>query len=162
MYGPERHEHIVWWVFAIDAHSVLTGSGKGDFAESILRIRPLSPAAQQRRANDATRYSLPGFPGNDPGSFILEFHRKILTITARLGLLARDLRAEYARAYRLQSHTRNEGAMRRQQRVMQLQDVLRRTWRSRMPNIVAMGYSNESIPVEARGIFEHVSQVIRR
>ena len=160
-YGPERHEHIVWWVFAIDVHSVLTGSGNGDFAEYILRIRPLSPPAQHRRAIDARRYSIPRFPGNEPGSLILEFHRKILTITARLGLLARDLRAEYTRAYRLQSHTRNQGAMRRQQRVLQLRDVLRRTWRSRVPNIVAMGYSNESIPVEARGIFEHVSRVIR-
>ena len=156
MYGIECHEHIVWWVFAIDTHSVLSGSGKGDFAGSMLRNGALSPWVHHGQASDSRRSCVREPSDNDPGRYVLECHRTILTLAAQLGFLARDLRADYAQPYRLQGQARSMEALRRQNRVMQLRDTLRRTWDAQSPSLVAMGYSNESLPMEARGIFEHV------
>ena len=156
MYGGENHD-IEWWVFAIDTHSVLSGSGQGDFAELMLRNGTLSAPVQYGQAVYCGGSPFSKSFVNDPGRSILEFHRIILTLAARLGLLARDLRAEYAQNYHHQGQSRHLGLVRRQQQVMQLQDTLRKTWKAHLPNFVAMGYSNESVSVQSRGIFEHVS-----
>ena len=88
----------------------------------------------------------------------LEHHRSIAILTARLGLLARDLRHENTR------QSDGFGAatelMRRQQRVGELQDLLRRTWHAQVSASEALGYSNRHVPIQSRGVFEHVSKQI--
>lgn len=87
----------------------------------------------------------------DRGRYLIDVHRTILTIAARLGLLARDLRAN--RAYHRKINLNN---LDQQQRVMQLQATLRNFWHRQLPILVAMGHDNKNVPVTARGIFEHV------
>ena len=85
----------------------------------------------------------------------LEHHRSIALLAARLGLLARDLRQENRR----QPNAFGSAAelMRRQQRVAELQDLLRRTWHAQVSVSEALGYCNRHVPVQSRGVFEHVS-----
>lgn len=160
MYGAERHDHIQCWIFAIDTHSVLCG-GKGDFAVSMLRNDALSSPIRHQQILDSRESPFAEESGSDRGRSLLDFHRAILTVAARLGLLARELRAEYSQSYlRHQGQARHVETVQRQQRVMQLQDTLRRTWKARLPYFIAKGFSNKSVPVKARGIFEHVSQTL--
>ena len=92
-----------------------------------------------------------------PGPCVLEFHRSILVLAARLGLLARELRQTVAQCYGRQDQATHAGMTQRRQRVEQLRDRLRRTWKSQAANFDAMGYSNKTVPIHSRGIQEHVS-----
>lgn len=149
----------MWWIFAIDTHSLLTGSGKGEYAESILRNGVSSLVVPRRQAFGSRRLSVAEVSGRDRENSVLDFHRTILMIAARLGLVARDLRAEYTQVYDHTAETANMRFLRRQQQVTQLQDTLRQTWHGRLPTLIAMGHGNKMVPVEARGIFEHVSSL---
>ena len=84
----------------------------------------------------------------------LEHHRSMSLVAARLGLLARDLRQENAQ----QSDTFGAPTelMRRQQRIVELQNLLRHTWHAQMSASEALGYSNRHVPIQSRGVFEHV------
>lgn len=39
LHGVEQYPFLIWWVFSIDTHSILTGSGAGDFVGTVVRIR---------------------------------------------------------------------------------------------------------------------------
>ena len=146
MYGLERYLFVVWWVFSIDTHSVLTGSGRGEFVETMLNGDVLSSLRVPGSTVD--RHARPS---------VLEFHRTILILAARLGLLARDLRQVVTQSYGRQAQMSHAERMHRRQRVEKLRDSLRSVWNTQAPEYVAMGCSNEHVPVHARGIFEHVS-----
>lgn len=155
MYGPESecHQHIWWWIFSISTHSVLSGSGKGEFVEWIFSIGAFSRSIHcgQDINSGGSAVGMPGPSESDRGRFIIKVHRNVLTFAARLGLLARDLRAN--RAY---PQRNNPKILHQQQRVVQLQGRLRNFWHGQLPALVAMGHDNKSVPVTARGIFEHV------
>lgn len=85
----------------------------------------------------------------------LDFHRTIMVLAARLGLLARDLRHEITKY--ANNFTTTADIMRRQQRVQELQDLMKRTWNAQTSTSASVAYSNEALSVQARGIFEHVS-----
>jgi hypothetical protein len=154
MYGPESecHQHILKWIFSISTHSVLSGSGKGEFVEWMISSGSLSPSIHCGQEIDfgGSAVRMPEPSKSNPGRSIVEVHRTILTIAARLGLLARDLMAN--RAHPL---TNNLKILHQQQRVMQLRSTLRNFWHGQLPALVAMGHGNKSVPVAARGIVEH-------
>lgn len=155
MYGPELEcqQHIWWSIFSISTHSVLSGSGKGEFVEWTFRSGAFSRSIHcgQNINAGASAVRMPGPSKSDRGRFIIEVHRNILSFAARLGLLARDLRANHAYRQRNNSKTLHQ-----QQRAMQLHGSLRNFWHRQLPALVAMGHDNKSVPVRARGIFEHV------
>ena len=75
-------------------------------------------------------------------------------LAAELGLLARDIRTEEKQ----NPNDRSDATVKSwQERIGVLQDTLRRAWNVQSPVSVASGYCNEDLPIEARGIFEHVS-----
>ena len=86
----------------------------------------------------------------------LVHHRYMSLVAARIGLLARDLRQGNAQ----QSNVFGASTefMRRKQRIDELRDMLRRTWHAQVSASEALGYSNHHVPIESRGVFEHVRE----
>ena len=105
----------------------------------------------------ASNLSFSDSSSDHPGPCVLEFHRRILVLAARMGLLARELRQKVAQGYGRQTQATLADITQRRQRVEQLRDRLRRTWKSHAANFDAMGYSNKTVPIHSRGIQEHVS-----
>ena len=155
MFDPERYSFIIWWMFVIDAHGVLTGGGDGVHAKSLL-INDLLPKTDRPVLEFAPNGSV--FPPStrmETGPSVLEFHREIYVQAARLGLLARELRKEVAQHG---AHALTHRAVHsRMQRTVQARDLLEQIWNTHVPMFTALGYTNEHIPVKDRGIFEHVS-----
>ena len=155
MYGQEVHSHVLWWGFAIDTHSLLTGSGNGEFAETLLSSNMLQQSTGLPSTGSTSFSCQKSFDCQTPS--ILDFHRIILTMAARLALLARSLRQEFPHSCDSQDHLSTIKNMQRKQEVAHLRDQLRQAWDIHVPTFIAHGFSNESVPIEARGIFEHVS-----
>ncbi|CAF9924658.1 MAG: hypothetical protein HETSPECPRED_005644 [Heterodermia speciosa] len=152
LYGMESYSFVVWWVFSIDTHSVLTGSGSGDFVMTMLANNRMSSLSMECQASNL---SFSDSSSDHPGPCVLEFHRRILVLAARMGLLARELRQKVAQGYGRQTQATLADITQRRQRVEQLRDRLRRTWKSHAANFDAMGYSNKTVPIHSRGILEH-------
>lgn len=150
----ESCSFVVWWVFSIDTHSVLTGSGRGDFVTTMLADNRMSSLPTEGQSSNL---SFSDSSPDHPGPCVLEFHRSILVLAARLGLLARELRQTIAQCYGRQNQATHADMTQRRQRVEQLRDRLRRTWKSHAANFDAMDYSNKTVPIHSRGIQEHVS-----
>ena len=153
LYGPENHGFVVWWLFAIHTHSVLCGSGRGEYIEAMLNSDLLPPINPQIPSPDTT-VSAP-LPNNNISSDLqaapsmLEFHRVVLIQAARLGLLSRNIRNEGA-----QDPQPNLSYHHRQQ-VEDLRDRLMQTWNAYMPRFESMGCTNRLLPLASRGILEH-------
>lgn len=157
LYGHEPYSFVIWWVASIDTHVVMSGMGTGEFVETMLRHNMLPSGMDPEHPYDTIRSnSLSRGLSNEHEALpsALAFHRRINVLAAELGLLARDLRAEERRNPCDRSQTM---VRRRQERIGELQDTLRRAWNVQMPASVASGYCNQIMPVGARGIFEHVS-----
>lgn len=160
MYGHEPYSFIVWWVASIDTHVVLSGLGNGKFIETMLRNNMLPSGMDPQNPYHTYDYTSPSRGlaspnGHEALPSALAFHRRISILAAELGLLARDIRAEEKQNPNDRSHAVMQS---RQERIGVLQDTMRRTWHVQMPVSVASGYRNQSLPVGARGIFEHVSE----
>ena len=159
LYGPEAHAFIVWWVFAIDTHSVLCGSGRGEYVEATLQsdlLPPINPPV----LSPHTAINSPHTGGHSTTNLqaaplILEFHRIILIQAARFGLLSRDIRAETAQDPEcgLTYHHR--------QQVDDLRARLMQTWDTYTPRFKAMGCTNELLPLSSRGVLEHTYVLYR-
>lgn len=158
LYGPERYSFIIWWVFVIDVHAVLTGGGDGVYAESLLKS-DLLPETIRPLQRPGTAGSISPRPiENESAPSVLEFHRKIYVQAASLGLLARDLREEVVQH---RNHVLTPREIRsRQQRVVRARDLLEQTWNADAFVFQALGYANENVAVKDRGIFEHVSRTL--
>ena len=161
IYGYEPYSFIVWWLASIDTHVVLSGAGNGVFVETMLRHNILPSGIDPQNPYDTYDYNTPSCGLASPKHYealpsALAFHRRITILAAELGLLARDIRTE-------EKHNPNDGSYAtvksRQERIGVLQDTLRRAWDVQVPVSVANGYCNEDLPIEARGIFEHVSVI---
>lgn len=157
LYGRENYSFVIWWTISIDTHSILTGSGRGDFVKTMLASDMLShPSILGQASNfDFDDTSVASTAHSGPS--MLVFHRNILIIAARLGLLAREMRHSVAQSYGRQNQASRAEIIQRQHRVEQLRGSLRETWELQAPTIDAMGYCNEDVPIHSRGIFEHVS-----
>lgn len=154
MYGPERYSFIIWWMFVIDAHAVLTGGGSGIYAESLLNNNLLPETPRPVQPAGPTASFSPSCAELESAPSVLVFHRKIYVQAAKLGLLARDLREEIVQ------HGGNPLTEReilyRQQRTVRARDLFEQTWNAQAPTFSALGYANDRVPVKNRGIFEHV------
>ena len=159
LYGPESHGFVVWWVFAIDTHSVLCGSGRGEYVEAMLNsdlLPPVNPplpspgtATRLRLSNGRTSSDLHAAPS------MLEFHRIILVQAARFGLLSRDIRNEVA-----QSPQAGPSYHRRQQ-VEDLRRHLAQTYRAYLPRSQDVDCPDPLLPLASRGISEHTYALYR-
>ena len=164
LYGIEPYAFIVWWVANIDIHVVLSGMGNGIFVETMLQNNLLPSGLepdgyhQPSSLSAATPTYLSALtPLSSSLPSALAFHRRICTLAAYLGLLARDLREEERRDPTNCCSTKTLAA--RQQRVSNVLDLFRRTWSAQMPASVAGDYCNLVIPIGSRGLFEHVSDL---
>ena len=159
IYGHEPYSFIVWWLASIDTHVVLSGAGNGVFVEAMLRHNILPSGMDPQNIYHTYHYNSPSCGLASPKRCealpsALAFHRRITILAAELGLLARDLRAEEKQ----NPNDRSTATVKsRQERISVLQDTLRRAWNAQIPVSVASGYCNEDLPIQARGIFEHVS-----
>ena len=159
IYGHEPYSFIVWWLASIDTHVVLSGAGNGIFVETMLRHNILPAGMDPQNIYHTYHYNSPSCGLASPKRCealpsALAFHRRITILAAELGLLARDLRAEEKQ----NPNDRSTATVKsRQERISVLQDTLRRAWNAQIPVSVASGYCNEDLPIQARGIFEHVS-----
>ena len=159
IYGHEPYSFIVWWLASIDTHVVLSGAGNGVFVETMLRHNILPSGMDPQDPYHTYHYNSPSCGLASPRRYkalpsALAFHRRITILAAELGLLARDIRIEEKQ----NPNDRSAATVKsRQERIGVLQDTLRRAWNVQSPVSVASGYCNEDLPIEARGIFEHVS-----
>ena len=156
LYGPESHAFVAWWVFAIDTHSVLCGSGRGEYVEAML-TSDLLPGIHPRVSSPDMAASIPLpnstiSPDLQSAPLILEFHRVILMKAARLGLLSRDIRDE---ATQDNSEDPCIPSYQRRQQVEDLREHLMQTWNAYMPRFEDMGCTNDHLPLASRGILEH-------
>ena len=161
LYGLEIYPFVIWWVFSIDTHSVLTGSGRGDFAETMLAGNTLPSLSTHGRASMLTFPKSPNVPHDNPELSVLDFHRIILALAARLGLLARDLRQILPPSRGRHAQVLHAEITQRRQKAEELRHNLRDTWNTQASVFESMGYGNDTVPIESRGIFEHVSQSIQ-
>ena len=159
IYGHEPYPFIVWWLASIDTHVVLSGAGNGKFVETMLRHNILSSDMDPQNLYHIYDYNSPSCGLASPKRCkalpsALAFHRRINILAAELGLLARDIRAEEKQ----NPNDRSDATVKIwQERIDVLQDTIRRAWNVQIPVSVASGYCNEDVPIEDRGIFEHVS-----
>ena len=165
LYGMEPYSFIVWWVANIDTYILLAGLGSGTFVGTMLQQnllpsglepdeyhQPSSVSAATPNHLSAPRPLLSGLPS------ALAFHRRICTLAAQLGLLARDLREEERRNAMYRCCTMTMAA--RQRRVATFLDLLRRTWSAQM-SVPGIGNPcNLNLPVGARGLYEHVGDLV--
>lgn len=155
VYGTEPYSFVIWWVANIDTHVVLSGMGRGEFIESMLGNGLLPHASRADSQHTLSNSPLANIEAAAlPSS--LSFHRRISILAAQLSLMTRDIREE---ARRLLPDLPNADTIAQwQQRVEALRDTLRRTWDVQMPDHIARRPdSHQLLPVNARGIFEHVS-----
>ena len=131
--------------------------GNGKFVETMLRhnILPsgMDPQKPYLTYNSPSR-GLASPIGYEALPSALAFHRRVSTLAAEFGLLARDIRAEEKHDPNDRSDATIQGW---HERIGVLQDTLRRAWTVQIPASIASGYCNENVPVDARGVFEHVS-----
>lgn len=143
-------------MFAIDVHALLTGGGRGEYTETTLNRNMLPKTVMPGQQPHAVRSISPLTDEVEKRLSVLEFHRQILVEVARISLLARDLRQE---ASERGDHPVNDDERnRRMHRVDQARASLLQVWNTSIPILVAMGKTNDDVPVKDRGIFEHVSQ----
>ena len=156
LYDSEPYDFIVWWIAIIDTHVALSGMGEGSFVETMLQHR-LLPTGIASDSHYIPARSLTSPIENSALPTPLSFHRRICLLAAELSLLARDLRNEATSMMPLEPS--GPTIQNWQARISVLQDTLGGVWKVQMPASVANGYCNQSLPVGARGIFEHVSCV---
>ncbi|KAL9608508.1 MAG: hypothetical protein Q9167_006673 [Letrouitia subvulpina] len=155
MFDTEPYSFLLWWVCNIDTHALLCGTGDGELVEEMLRYNMFPTADNIIQLNGTEVCYDPLTEEASAMPAVLEFHRKIEMLTARLGLLARDMRKEYS------SNTGREVKMSRstindyQRRIRDVQSLLRRTWTEQMPPYVVLGLGNQTLPLRARGIFDN-------
>lgn len=135
--------------------------GNGKYVETMLRKNMLPSGVDPQDPYHTSDSASPSHGLTSPSGYetlpsALAFHRRISILAAELGLLARDIRAEEKQ----KPHDRSRAIIQsRHERIGVLQDKLRRAWNVHMPVSVANGYCNLILPVGARGIFEHVSNI---
>ena len=113
----------------------------------------LEPAGDERQSSSAGSDGIMTYEARAAQSE-LEHHRNMSLVAARLGLLARDLRQENAQQSDIFGAPTE--LMRRHQRIAELQNLLRHTWHAQVSASEALGYSNRHVPIQSRGVFEHV------
>ncbi|KAK1143794.1 hypothetical protein N8T08_006045 [Aspergillus melleus] len=91
-YGIERYPFILWWVFYIDAYSLLGGTGTGEFAKAAIEDH-LCPGADSFFCPSFSETSCLLYPEERDNLFMIScLHREVLALTVRSGLFAADLR----------------------------------------------------------------------
>ena len=162
LYGYEPFPFVIWWAATIDTQIVLSGLGSGKFVEMMLQrnmlpsgIDPKDPYhtfQTDASQGPASPRELRGLPNN------LSFHRRLIILAAQLGLLARDMREEEKNDPRDQHQDEYQDAVRRREkRIARWRDEMRGTWKTQLPIAVKNGQCNRDLPIEKRGILEHVS-----
>lgn len=133
--------------------------GNGEFVEAMLRHNILPSGIEPQTSfrtydNSPPSRCLTSTNDHEALPSALAFHRRMVILAAELGLLARDIRAEEKQNPDNRSHVVMQS---RHQRIGAWQDTFRRAWDVQVPASMANGYSNQILPVGARGIYEHVS-----
>ena len=159
LYCMELFPFIVWQVCMIDINAVLSGTGNGEFVETMLRSNLIPSGDEHFLALGLATASLPSISAETLRS-IIDFNRTVCILAAHLGLLSREIRENIAH-YDLGNHPQPESLqteiLHGRQRILDLQARLRRAWITQMPAQLASSYNNEGLPEIVRGIYEHVS-----
>lgn len=158
MFDTEPYSFLLWWVCNIDIHALLCGTGDGELVEEILRYNMFPTADNIIQLNGTEACYDPLTEEASAMPAVLEFHRKIEMLTARLGLLARDLRKEYSSQAGREAKTTRSTISDHQRSIRDIQCLLRRTWTEQMPPYVVLGLGNQTLPTRARGIFDNVGR----
>lgn len=145
----------------IDINALLSGSGNGEFVESLLRSNLIPAASEHPLAIGLTEASNVQYGDAEVVLSILRVNRAVSILAARLGHLARDIREMLVR---LRADDQSQAVSPRteilngQQQVLELREMFKRTWNNQLPAQLISHYRNEDVPERARGVFEHVWQ----
>ena len=159
-YGVEPYPFIIWWVCMIDVYAMLSGSGRGEFVDTILRNNLLPAANEHPLALGILRSS--GTYADEVESIrsIMEVNRAISILAANLAQLALETRTLLSPPRSGEpSHTsasRSETLRAQQRKIIEWREHFRRTWNSRTSSQYGPGYDQAALPEQVHGIFEHV------
>ena len=147
----------------IDIYAVLSGSGTGEFVETMLKRNLIPNAIDHLPPVGLTGPSTMYADEVDTMPQALEFNRAISILAARFGHLARRIRQGLAQRIHAAQPMTTSGhleILRRQRRNEELQHELRRVWNTQMPTALTAGYRDANLPERVRGVFEHVSKFL--
>ena len=144
----------------IDTYAILSGTGEGQYTDTILTRDLLPSAIEQLMPMEAAAPSTLVPKEYNKVLQVLECNRTISILAARLGYIARNIRQDYKQyASDLPPTTLIQvEIMRWQGQILELQDALRQC-RLQIRACQASSYLDEDLPDRARSVFEHVSEL---
>lgn len=158
IYGRDPYQFIIWWIFSLDATALLSGSGTGDFVDTMHGSNHLPTTTELLDGSVLV--------GTDPLQpdevelvpLAIELYRQMTILAAKTGRLARRLRGAAGWPGHGEPSTLvRADIVHRQQQVSELRASLKQTWRTQVPPALLNGYQENSLPRRACGIFETVS-----
>lgn len=141
--GTEKHPFIVWiiWMTCIvDTYALLSSSGTGSFFENVLKLDILPPPKDTLAPLTPGQISI--FFPEEASHFpdLLELNQKIIIVSHRIGLVARDLRLETKQRRQadpnqvISEHLYIQLRQKRLQKVENYLRTERESWRQRFPD----------------------------
>ncbi|KAL8731769.1 MAG: hypothetical protein Q9166_003216 [cf. Caloplaca sp. 2 TL-2023] len=155
MYETEPYSFLLWWVCNIDTHALICGTSNGELVEAMLQYNMWPTADNVVQLHDSGDCYDPLAEEARSMPVVLDFNRKIETLTCRLGLLRRNLQREAEDSARQGLQMSRSDLLERQRRVTDIQQALRRTWTEQMPPFIAVELRNKTLSTRARGIFDN-------
>jgi hypothetical protein len=160
IYGSERYPFIIWLVCHIDIHAVFSGSGTGEFFDTMLENDMLPPPSFQLYPLGMDGSSVISPEEADSLPTILQLNYDITVLAARLGQLGRELRREaVAQLFPNESVQNRTDTKMRQRRTFELQEAFRQLWQA--PAVVLIDQAVETLSPRSLEIYQQVSPTAR-
>jgi hypothetical protein len=156
LFGSERYPFIIWLVCHIDLHAVFSGSGSGEFINTMLENDMMPPPSFHLYPLGLDGSSVIYTDEVDTLPAILQLNYDISILAARLGQLGRELRKEaVSQSFPNESVQKRIDTKMRQRRIFELQEAFRQLWQA--PTIILIEQSANSLPARSLEIYQQVS-----
>ena len=163
VFGGERFPFITWWICNIDLYALLSGAGRGEFVETMLKNDMMPPPSFHLYPLGMDGSSIVYAGETDSLPTILQLNNEVTLLAVRLGLLAQELRRDATAmtfdGQETGSHQRHVSTKIRQRRVFELQEAFRHLWVS--PSILMLGQQPGMLPPRSQQSFEHANALYR-
>lgn len=162
MFGGERYPFLIWWLCNLDMNALFSGAGTGDFVGYMLKNDIVPPPSFHLYPLGIDGSSIVYGEETETLPKILQLNYDVTLLAVRIGLLARELRAE-ASEHAFTADMLSQGlqidADLRRSRVQELQEALRQIWD--LPNTVRLEQQIEELPSRPRQVLEQASSLYR-
>jgi len=160
LFGSERYPFIIWLVCHIDLHAVFSGSGSGEFINTMLENDMMPPPSFHLYPLGLDGSSVIYTDEVDTLPAILQLNYDISILAARLGQLGRELRKEaVSQSFPNESVQKRIDTKMRQRRIFELQEAFRQLWQA--PTIILIEQSANSLPARSLEIYQQASSLYR-